>query len=76
MSELISEELRNINQLVNKGLYFKALDALDDFEKDPDQPPEDQIFHLIIKSNILSELGRSPDALKFAEEAYKIAKSY
>ncbi|MFW9781806.1 MAG: tetratricopeptide repeat protein [Candidatus Heimdallarchaeota archaeon] len=71
MPELISEELQNINQIFNEGLYFKALDALDNFEQKSDLNPGDQAFCWILKSNIFIELGRSTDALKIAEKASK-----
>lgn len=69
MSDLISKELEKVNQLFNQGLYFKALDALNDFEQKADYNSEDKLFCHIIKSNIFYELGRSTDALKFAEQA-------
>ena len=74
MPDLISEKLQNMNQLFNEGLYFKALDALNDFEKKIDPTSEDQLFCHILKSNIFYELGRSTDALKFAEQACSMSQ--
>ena len=74
MPDLFGKELLNIEQFITEGLYFKALDALDDFEQEPDHPPEDQVFSRILKSNIFSELGRSFDALKFAEQACNMSQ--
>ena len=71
---MISEKLQHVNQLFNQGLYFKALDALNDFEQKIDPTPEDQLFCHILKSNILYELGRSTDALKFAEQACNMSQ--
>ncbi len=74
MPDLISEELQNMNQLFIEGLYFKALDALNDFEQKIDHTPEDQLFCHLLKSNIYYELGRITDGLKFAEQACNMGK--
>jgi len=74
MSDLISKKLENVDQLFNQGLYFKALDALNDFEQKVDFNSEDQLYCHIIKSNILYELGRYTEALKFTEQACVISE--
>ncbi|MHA2430248.1 MAG: tetratricopeptide repeat protein [Promethearchaeota archaeon] len=74
MPDLSSEKLQNVNQLFNEGLYFKALDALSDFEQKIYPTSEDQLFCHILKSNIFYELGRSTDALKFAEQACSMSQ--
>ncbi|MFX0179058.1 MAG: tetratricopeptide repeat protein [Candidatus Hodarchaeota archaeon] len=74
MPDLTSEKLQNMNQLFNQGLYFKALDALSDFEKKIDPTSEDQLFCHILRSNIFYELGKSTDALKFAEQACSLSQ--
>ena len=71
MSDLISEELLNIEQLFTEGLYFEALDSLNEFEQKIDLTPEDQLFFIILKSNIFYELGRFLDALKYAHDVIK-----
>ncbi|MFX1323479.1 MAG: tetratricopeptide repeat protein [Promethearchaeota archaeon] len=73
---MISEELLNINRTFNQGLYFKALDVLEDFEQTTDLSPNDKAFSQIIKSKIFYELGRSIEALKFAEEAFNICQEH
>ncbi len=67
MQDLINEKLQNANQLFNQGLYFKALDALNDYEQNLAHTPEDQLFCHILKSCIFYELGQPTEALKFAE---------
>ncbi|MHA2283239.1 MAG: tetratricopeptide repeat protein [Promethearchaeota archaeon] len=74
IQDLISEKLQNVNQLFHQGLYFKAFDALNDFEQKIDINPEDQIFSHILKSNIFYELGRPTEALKFAEQACSLSQ--
>ncbi|MFX1492759.1 MAG: tetratricopeptide repeat protein [Promethearchaeota archaeon] len=74
MPDLISEKLQNANQLFNQGLYFKTLDALTDLEEKIDLTSEDQLSCHILRSNIFYELGRSNDALKFAEQACSLSK--
>ncbi|UCC19909.1 MAG: hypothetical protein JSV62_01125, partial [Promethearchaeota archaeon] len=74
MSVLVSERLQNINQLFIEGLYNKALNALDDFKQKKDLTVEERVFCNLIKSNIFFELGKSTDALKFAELACNMSK--
>ena len=74
MPDLTGEKLQTANQLFNEGLYFKAIDALDDFEKKMAPTSEDQIFCYILRSNIFYELGQSTDALKFAEKARSMSQ--
>ncbi|MFX1460824.1 MAG: tetratricopeptide repeat protein [Promethearchaeota archaeon] len=74
MPDLSSGNLQNMNQLFNEGLYFEALDALNDFEKKIDTTSEDQLYCHILKSKIFDELGRTTDALKFAEQACSISQ--
>jgi len=68
MPDFSSEKLQKASQLFSEGLYFKALDTLNDFEKKIDPTSEDQLFCHILKSNIFYELGRFTDALKYAEQ--------
>ncbi|MHA2392187.1 MAG: tetratricopeptide repeat protein [Promethearchaeota archaeon] len=70
----MSEELQYIDQFLNQGLYFKALDALNDFEQNPALTPEDQAYCKILRSNIFYELGQPTEALKFAEQACKLSE--
>ncbi len=72
--DIISEKLQNMNQLFTQGLYFKALDALDDFEQIEDLTPKDQLSCHILKSNIYYELGEFTDALKLAEQACSMSQ--
>ncbi|MFX0178014.1 MAG: tetratricopeptide repeat protein [Candidatus Hodarchaeota archaeon] len=76
MTYLISDQLQKINILFNEGLYFKALDALNDFEQKTDLKTEDQIFSYILKSNICYEFGRTTEALKFAEQACSMGQDH
>ncbi|MFX1457639.1 MAG: tetratricopeptide repeat protein [Promethearchaeota archaeon] len=69
MSDLISEELQNADQLFIQGLYFEALNILDEIGQKLDNFTEDQLFWYIIKSNILYEIGRKSEALNLAEQA-------
>ena len=69
MSDLINEELKNMNQLFIEGLYFKSLDSIVDFEQKEDLNPEDRLSCYLLKSNIYYELGEYNDALRFAEQA-------
>ncbi|MHA2185573.1 MAG: hypothetical protein ACXAAI_11285, partial [Promethearchaeota archaeon] len=69
MLNLINKQLQNINQLFIEGSYFEALEALNEYEQKKSLSSEDQIFYYILKSNIFYEIGRSTDALKFAEQA-------
>jgi len=66
---LNNEELENINQLFIEGLYFKALDSIEDFEQRGDLALEVRVSCCLLKSNIFRELGRLIDALKLAEQA-------
>ncbi|UCD02500.1 MAG: tetratricopeptide repeat protein, partial [Promethearchaeota archaeon] len=72
--DIISEKLQNVNQLFTQGLYFKALDALDDFEQKEELNHIDQVSCHILKSYIYFELGKYTDALKFAELARNISQ--
>jgi tetratricopeptide (TPR) repeat protein len=74
MSDLVFGEVQNMNQLFNAGLYFKALDALHNFEQKIDITTEDQLSCHILKSNIFYELGRYTDALEFAEKAFNMSQ--
>ncbi|MFX1490092.1 MAG: tetratricopeptide repeat protein [Promethearchaeota archaeon] len=74
MSELISNELQNINQLFIEGLYFKTLDMLSEFTQKSDLTPENQIYCNIIKSNVFYELGRYSDALKYGDQACNLSE--
>ena len=74
MPDLTSEKLKNMNQPFNEGLYFKALDALNDFEQKKDNTPKAQLSCHILKSNLYYELGEYTDALKFAEQACSMSQ--
>ncbi|MFX1451476.1 MAG: tetratricopeptide repeat protein [Promethearchaeota archaeon] len=69
MPNLINKELEYINQLFVEGLYFKALDSLEDFEQKRNLILEDRISSYLLKSNLFVNLGRYNDALKFADQA-------
>jgi len=71
MLDLISKHLQKIDQLFIEGSYFEALEALTNYEQKKDLSSEEQIFCLILKSNIYYELGRSADALKCIEQAHR-----
>jgi tetratricopeptide (TPR) repeat protein len=72
--DIISKKLQNVNLLFHQGLYFKALDMLNDFEQKIDPITEDQLICQILKSNIFQELGRVTEALKFAEMACDLSQ--
>ncbi|MFX0022700.1 MAG: tetratricopeptide repeat protein [Candidatus Hermodarchaeota archaeon] len=74
MQNLTNNILENINQLFTQGLYFKALDSIENFEKREDLTLEDQVSWHLLKSNIYFEIGVYADALKFAEQAYTMSQ--
>ncbi|MFX0030781.1 MAG: hypothetical protein ACFE8B_16330 [Candidatus Hermodarchaeota archaeon] len=74
MSDLLFEDIEDINKLYDQGLYIRALRVLQDFEQKPDFTVEDQINCHILKSNILHDIGRNLDALKFIENACNLSQ--
>ena len=69
MPDLINKKLEYINQLFIEGLYYKSLDAIEDFEQKEDLSTDDRISCNLLKSKLYLYLGKYTDALKFAEQA-------
>jgi len=74
MQNLSNVDLENINQLLLQGLYLKALESIEKFEKIEDLSLENQGPCYLLKSNIYFEIGRYNDALKLAEQACSISQ--
>ncbi|MFW9825750.1 MAG: hypothetical protein ACFFE4_22600 [Candidatus Thorarchaeota archaeon] len=71
---MINEKIEFINQLFIEGLYFKALEAIGDFEQKEDLAQKDYLACSLLKSNLYYELGEYTNALKFAEQACSISQ--
>jgi len=72
------KELHDIEQLISKGEFNEALNALELLEKREELSTTDQIICYILKSNLMNNLGHFEEGLRLAEvalnESHRIRK--
>lgn len=70
-SDSHARELHEIEQLISKGNFKEALQALERLEKMEILSTKDQIIFYILKSNLMNNLGHYEEGLQLAETALK-----
>ncbi len=74
MQNFYNNDLDNINRLLIEGLYFKALDSIENFKKRKDLTIENRVSCYLLRSNLYCELGKFTNALELSEKACNASK--
>ncbi|MFW9819964.1 MAG: hypothetical protein ACFFE5_10170, partial [Candidatus Thorarchaeota archaeon] len=76
MSNLIHNELLNVERLMYQAKFEESLDNITDFEKLQNITPTDQLLSLIYKGKIFCYQERYKEAVEIGEKAYELSQKY